>query len=401
MALAHPALVTGLLCVAFVTIGGSVAVLGPSLPGLAQAIGRPLPDLGALLSALFAGMLVGQVGAGLLVDRIGVRLPMIGSFALFALGVSAIPLVSTLAWLLVSGLVMGLGFGAASISVNTQASRLMPRRPGFVLNLGNVFYACGSVAGPFAASLLLARGGRAVAVLFAAGVVMALLLPAAAWLLPTRAVVAPAAAAGPTIPAAPPRRWRPSASLVCIGVVVMLYGGVEAGFGGWAASYVQLTLRETPARGALLTSLFWFAYLIGRIVATVAALRISPGIVLTATAATITLGGVMLGLGFAHETRTVVAIALLGLGTGPLYPAMFALVTTREAYRPATAVSVASSIGSIGAVVFPWLMGQALPVADGRIVSWMPAGFGVGILAALWASDRFSRAAAATSRHPA
>lgn len=388
---------TALLCTAFVAVGGGVATLGPSLPGLARGLGRPLPDLGILLSALFAGMLQGQVAAGLLVDRMGVRRPMLASFLLFASGIVGLPLAPAYGWLLLSGLVMGTGFGMASISVNTMASRLLPSRPGFVLNLCNVWYAGGTVVGPFLASVLLDRGSRATVVLTLAGTLAALLVPVGLWLLPaSQAPSAPdddsadetdAAASG----ARRARPWRPSASLVFIGIVVTLYGGVEAGFGQWAASYVQQTLQTTAARGALLTSLFWLAYLLGRIAATLATLIVTPGQVLAATAVLVLLGGLVLGVGHADATLTTTAIAVLGFGIGPLYPAMFGLVTSRERARPGTAVSVASSIGSVGAIVFPWLMGQALPVADGRIVAWMPAALGAAMLAALWWSERLYR----------
>jgi fucose permease len=280
---------------------------------------------------------------------------------------------------------MGLGFGLSSISVNSLAATLIPSRPGFVLNLCNVWYAVGSVAGPLLASVVLARGGRAVDVLLVAGTFLLVLVPVAWWLVPGRASglpPAPAFAAGDAR-----RRWRPSPALLMISVLVLLYAGVEAGFGGWASSYVQQTIGASPARGALLTSMFWFSYLVGRMVATVATLTVRPGQILAATTSVIAVGGFVLGLGHGQSPPTIVAIALLGFGVGPVYPAMFALVTSRFTDRPATAVSVTASIGSIGAVALPWLMGRALPYADGLVVAWMPAAYGVGMLAALWMSQ--------------
>ncbi len=386
----RPAALAVLLCAAFVVVGGSVATLGPSLPGLARAVGRPLPDLGILLSAVFGGMLTGQVVAGLLVDRLGVRIPIATSLAIFGTGIVALPMSPAFAGLIAAGLVMGVGYGMASIGINTMASRLMPARPGFVLNLCNVWYAGGSVAGPFVASLVLERGGRADSVLQAAGVAAFAMVPLALWLVPSGRRPSghdgrPSSAAGHD---ARSPRWRPTPALLLISVVVMLYAGVEAGFGGWVASYVQLTLQETTARGALLTSLFWFAYLVGRVVATVATLAVGPATVLAATAVTVTAGGLVLGVGYGLAALTTAGIAILGFGIGPLYPSMFALVTSRVRELPATAVAVVSSIGSLGAIAFPWIMGQALPVGDGRVIAWMPLGLGVGMTAALALSER-------------
>lgn len=374
-----------LLCASFVAIGAGVATLGPALPGLARATQRPLPDLGALLSALFAGMLVGQATAGALVDRYGVRPPMLVSFVAYAVGVFSLPLFTAFGGLLSGGLLMGVGFGMASISCNSLASRLIPTRPGFVLNLINVWYAVGSVAGPFLASLWLARGGEAADLLLVIGAGLLALVPLA-WLWAPKREVTAVAPKTPGVRVAQ-RPWRPSLALLLIGVVVLLYGGVEAGFGGWVASYVQQTIAVTAARAALLTSLFWLSYLFGRIAATVATLSVRPGYVLVATIGVVATGGVLLGLGHGDLTLTVTGIAVLGFGVGPVYPAMFALVTQRFAERPATAVSVTSSIGSLGAIVLPWVMGQALPIADGLVVAWMPAGLGLGMLLVVWLSE--------------
>lgn len=393
MARRQPVALIALLCAAFVAVGGGVATLGPSLPGLAEVVGRPLPDLGALLSALFAGMLVGQVTAGVLVDRYGVRPTLLVSFVAYVAGILAIPFTTAFAPLLGAGLVMGLGYGMAAISVNSLAATLVPTRPGFVLNLCNVWYAGGSVVGPLLASVVLERDGRAADVLLLAGALLLGLVPIA-WALvphpPARARHAPGAGT-PSAGRPPAARWRPSPDLIVIGLLVLLYAGVEAGFGGWVASYVQRTIDVSAARAALLTSLFWLAYLVGRMVATVATLKVSPGSVLAATVGLVTIGGVVLGVGHGDQPLTVLAIAMLGAGVGPLYPAMFALVTSRVAERPATAVSMASAIGSVGAVTLPWIMGRLLPVADGLVVAWLPATYGVGMLAALWLSQRLYR----------
>lgn len=382
------------LCAIFVAIGGGVAALGPSLPGLATTISRPLPDLGMLLSAVFTGMLVSQASAGALVNRYGTRPVAITAFVLYGVGAGSIPWVGALPSLLGGGLTMGLGFGLSSISVNLLASALVPTRPGFILNLCNVWYAAGTVAGPFLGSLFLARGRPAATTLLVASAGVLCLIPLAWSLIPAPPAVTARLAEAATAGRAP--AWRPSPALLSIGVMVLLYGGIEAGFGGWLASYAQLTLAVTPVRAALLTSLFWFSYLLGRITATWATLYFRPGQILAATTVITAAGGAVLGVGHGDQGLAIVAIVLLGFGVGPVYPSMFALVTARFTARPASAVSVAASLGSVGAVVLPWVMGQTLPLAGGRVVSWTPAALAVGMLLSLWLSQRWHQRAART-----
>lgn len=370
-----------LLCACFVAIGAGVASVGPAVPEFARATGAPLPTIGLLLSAIYAGMLMAQASAGVVVDSRGVRPMLLASIAVFGVGAAAVSAATSVPLLLLAGLTMGTGFGLSSMSVNLLATRLMPWRPGFVLNLCNVWYAGGAVAGPFVAGLLLNAGGMARTVLLVDGLALVLLLPVA-WRL------VPHDHGRPRTPSTARPRWRPPAALLLIGVLILLYGGIEAGLAGWLASYTEATLGVSPARAAMLTSLFWLAYLLGRVAATVATLRVRPGHVLAATVLVLVVGGAVMGLGHGLAVSTTTAIALLGFGTGPVYPAMFALVASRFPDRPATALSVVSTIGSSGAIVLPWVMGQVLPIAGGRVLAWLPMGFALGMAMALLLSER-------------
>ena len=377
---ATPRALIACLAAVFVAVGTTIASIGPALPEFARAAGLEISAIGILFSALFAGMLASQVTAGVVLERIGTRAMILAAMALFAIGSFGVAASARLALLLPSSAVLGAGYGLTTVTINLVASRLMRHRPAFVLNLINVLYGLGAVCGPLLASSLLRSGGQARWVPAVGGAALLVLLPWAWRVLPVDQ------------PVGQPSRISPkdvlSAPLLLIGLLVFLYGGVEAGFGGWATTYVERTLGLPPDRAALVTSAYWFAYVSGRVASTALALRMGPGGVLHLSLAALTASGALLLAGVGHVVMTNVAIVALGAATGPVWPSMFGVVAGRFTDRAAVAVSTVASLGSVGAIILPWVMGLTLPLAGGRILAATPIVLALGMWASYRASER-------------
>ncbi len=356
------------------------ASIGPALPEFAQVVGLDVSSIGVIFTAIFAGFLASQISASMLLDRIGTRTAILISLGTYACGAVGLGLAHDVAMLIAAASLLGIGYGLGTISINLVASRLMTHRPGFVINAINVLYGAGTVVGPLVTSAVLRDGGSARWVPAVGGIVALLLMPWAWQVLPRDGGRHLQHAAGARI-----RRTLP-VSLLLIGGLVFLYGGVEAGFSGWAATYLEHTLGTSPSRAALLTSLYWFAYLMGRVASTALALRIGPAAMLEGALALLVCGGVVLAASVGHAVGTTTGLLLLGLATGPVYPAMFGLVTQRFADRAAYAVSAVSAIGCGGAMLLPWTMGLTLPMAGGRILAATPLVLALG----MWACVRLS-----------
>jgi FHS family glucose/mannose:H+ symporter-like MFS transporter len=368
------------LCTTFVAVGSSIAALGPALPEFAGAAGVDVSSIGMVFSALFAGMLTSQVTAGLLLERIGTRTIILAALGIFAFGTFGVASATRLLTLLPASAVLGAGYGLTTVTINLVASRLLPGRPAFVLNLINVLYGSGAVLGPLLASVLLRSGGQARWVPAVGGVALIALIPWAWQVLPEDEppVDRPAGRAARAFPV----------PLLLIGALVFLYGGVEAGFGGWAATYVERTLGVPPARAALLTSAYWFAYVSGRVLSTALTLRLGPATVLHLSLAALAVSGTVLLLSVGHQAGTTTAIVMLGAATGPIWPSMFGVVATRFADRAAFAVSTVAALGSIGAMLLPWTMGLTLPLAGGRVLAATPMLLAIGMWVSYRASER-------------
>ncbi len=385
---AAPRVLIAFLCTVFVALGLSIASIGPALPEFAHVARIDVSSVGILYSALFAGFLASQVTATVLLERTGTRVAILFALGVLASGTVGLALANSLSTLLSASAVLGLGYGFGTIGINLVASRLVPHRPAFVVNLINVLYGVGTVVGPLLTSAVLRSGGRARWVPAVGGLTAFALLPWAFRVLPRDAQ-----ARLREVTPLPSSRAVPVA-LLLMGALVFLYGGIESGFSGWAPTYLERTLGFTPASAALSMSIYWLSYLAGRIVSTALALRMGPAVVLEGSLVVLVAGGLVLAFSVGHTWGTTVAMMLLGGATGPIYPSMFGVVTQRFADRAAFAVSAVSTIGCGGAMLLPWAMGLTLPLGNGRVLASIPFVLALG----MWVAYRLSKRSSGPDR---
>jgi fucose permease len=374
------------LCAVLAALGAVVASIGPLLPELARITQAPVGRVGLLISALFGGTLIAQTLSAVLLRRAGMRAVVAGALVACAAGVAGLATAPTLALLLAAGAVVGIGYGFGSIGINLVASGLVPSRPGLVLNLCNACYGGGAVAGPLVAGALLRGGGEARGLFLYGGALLAALL--------TLVALVPAGTPGrPASEASATRASLPRAPLAMLALFLGLAGGVEAGVSGWLATYAERTLTLAPADAAILTSQYWAWYLGGRILVTAASLRLRPEPLLACSAAGLVAGALTMAAGTSHAPGTAAAVALLGVFTGPVYPLVFAVLTSQFAGRAATAAATIASAGSVGATALPWAMGVALADWGGRGLALTTLLLTVGMCASLYANLTTARRA--------
>jgi fucose permease len=373
-------------CLNFVTIGLLSAAVGPLLPALARQTGSPLGALGALISALFAGALLAQVVSGPLIDRLGAGLLLAAGLALVAAGVAGIALGRALPLTLLCGVLAGVGHGAIDLGTSVLVAVTYAQQSVVALNLLNVFFGLGAATGPAVVSLALGRWGTPLPALWLVAALAALLAPVVLWLrLPPLVAHAPDAGKrqGAAVYRAP--------LLWLLAALVLLYFGLENGLGGWVAVYVQRTTALTLAQGALVASVFWGALTVGRLVAAVLGARLAgltARALLLASAATALLGAVALVAGGGNAGLTVAAVALVGLGFGPIFPTVMALATGAFPASPGRAAGAAQTAGSIGGIAIPWLQGLVLLGLGARSGALFLAAGTLALLALAWLALR-------------
>ncbi|HEV2239066.1 MAG TPA: MFS transporter [Ktedonobacterales bacterium] len=372
-------------CLNFVTIGLLSAAVGPLLPALARQTGSPLGAVGALISALFAGALIAQVIGGPLNDRLGARPVLVAGLALVAAGAAGIATSQALALTLLGGVVAGVGHGAIDLGTSVLVAVTFARRSVVALNLLNVFFGLGAAAGPAVVSFALDHWGTPLPALWLIVTLAVALVPLLLWLpLPPPATETPSTERAALAIYRAPLLW-------LLAGLVLLYVGLENGLGGWVAVYVQRSTALPLDKGALVASVFWGALTAGRLVAAIAGARLAAltsRTLLLASVATALLGTLALAAGAGNAGATVAAVALIGLGFGPIFPTVMAITTSAFPASPGRAVGVAQTAGSIGGIVIPWLLGLVLlgfGPHSGALFVMLGA---LGLLAAAWLALR-------------
>ena len=127
---------------------GMLAALGPTLPEIARNTGSSLADAGILFTALFLGAVPAQLVSGWLNDKYGSKPVLAVGLIVMSIGFLGATLSPTLPIAVAFMLFGGLGDGALIVAGNVMVAQTFATKSASALNLMNVFYGVGAIAGP-------------------------------------------------------------------------------------------------------------------------------------------------------------------------------------------------------------------------------------------------------------
>ncbi len=339
-------LITASYYASFVAMGISMSSLGPTLPGLAENTRSSLAAIGILFTARSIGSLVGSVWGGRVYDRLSGHAIMAAMLASMAVLTALTPLVPIL-WLLtillfLTGFVQGvLNIGGNALLVWVHGLNVGPLMNGlhFCFGLGTF------ITPVIIAQFIALEGGLVWTYLLLAVII----LPSAAMaLLPS-----------PASPLAN-RSDKPDTSdpllITLIAMVFGCYSGASLAYGGWIYTYAIEMNLTSPANAAYLTSVFWGALTIGRLVAIPLAIRFKPYSILRADY----IGAFLSLLFMLIWPRSLAAIIITSAGLGfalaSIYPTTMSL--SGRLMTLSGRVTGLFAIGnSAGSMLLPWIIG--------------------------------------------
>jgi fucose permease len=346
-------LTVALALVGFVSLGLPDGLLGVGWPSIRASFGLPLDALGPLLLTAACGYLLASVGSGGAVRRIGLGFWLALSSALMAAGLFGIALAPTWWILVVVALAIGFGGGAIDAGLNAYLALCHGAR---VLNWLHACFGVGATIGPFIMTTVLQVGwswrwGYASAALIQVVLALAFMATVGLW------------RAGSVDRLAAPVREASllmtlSQPAVQLGIALFfVYTGVETAIGQWCFTVLTEGRGLPVATAALLTSLYWGSFTVGRLLAGLAGDRV-PAVPLVRLASLgIVVGAALLSLDRA-DGITFVGLAILGLACAPIFPTLIATTPARLGHQHATtAIGFQVGAASLGIALVPGLAG--------------------------------------------
>ena len=346
----------------FFLMGALAAAYGPLLEHLARRFEISLPVAGGVFSVHFAGALVGVVVSIRAMERASGRLLVWVALGCLGMGCAGVALVSSWPMFLAGVFVIGLGWGGLDLALNQLVAHSEGRRRAALLNGLNAAFGFGAVAGPILVSRL---GQDHFAILYTVAAVLAVAL------VPTTTGIAGRLPVKPRKAGATPG--------VLVGIFLIAYAfdvGTETGIGGWMTSHLEsVGLRSLDA--ASITSGFWLATALGRLLAALIPERVPPAAVVITGCA---IASIALLVALSGRAAPI-AYVVTGLAVAPIFPTGIVwLAKLRPGDSRSTSWLFPASM--VGGVVIPGGIGIAIA---GLGIGWAPAvlsAVAIGTLAA-------------------
>jgi FHS family Na+ dependent glucose MFS transporter 1 len=342
----------------FISLGLTTGITGPTLPDLANHTRVGLDEVSILLAAKSLGYLIGTLLGGGLFDRVPGHPVFVITLSTVAAGTILVPEIPVL-WVLSGlGVIVSMGEGIVDVGGNTLLLWVHGRKVGPYMNALHFTFGLGAFISPIIVARVLFLGSSFE---WAYRVLPIFMLPAILWLLRV-----------PSPRIRPKQKVDQGAArnhllIVFITMFLFLYVGAEIGFGAWITSYARVSELTSDVNAAVLTSVFWGALTLGRLISIPLATRIRPRITLL-----INLIGCLGSMGAIFlwpESLPVVWVGTFtfGLFMASIFPTTLSLAERRmEVTGRITSVFIVG--GGLGAMSLPWFIGQVLDAIGPRAV---------------------------------
>lgn len=358
--------------VVFLVNGAVFGSWAPHIPLVQERLGLGPALLGTALLAAAVGALLAMLGAGALIARFGSAPVTRVAGLLLCMALPLVALAPSLAALVAALFVLGAANGVMDVAMNAHGVAVETRLQQPIMSSLHGMFSLGGLLGAGAGALLLGLLPPAGHVVLAAVVLIATALAAMRYLLPGRVDVGDAG----------PHFVLPTRAALGLGALAFLVLMTEGAVLDWSAAWLRGDLGASPSVAATAFAAFSAAMAAGRFSGDW--LRRHWGAtVLVRASAGMAAAGIALALLLATPLAAVIGFAAAGLGLSNTVPVLFGAAGRLPGQQPGAAIAATASIGYVGFLVGPPLIGFAAQATTlGTALSLLVAACGlVGLFA--------------------
>jgi FHS family Na+ dependent glucose MFS transporter 1 len=348
----------------FIILGSVIAAEGPSLPQLAAHTSSALNQISLIFFYGSFGYFIGSFAGGRAYDRLPAHRVLSSVLVVLAICAALVPVVTSLTALIVIVLILGFAKGALDVGCNALLLWVHDDKVGPYMNGLHAFFGLGSFVAPLVVAQVLKATGDIhwVFWLFA---LIAVPIAFFVWILP-----APRPRA---VPEEHQHAPMPTIPVTIMVACFALYVAGEAGYGAWLYTYATTLKLGDTITAAYLTSAFWGAFTLGRLLGIWISTRLKPRLILY-----IDLIGCLISLILIllfKDSAPLLWIGSIGLGLcmASVFPTFLTLA--EERMHVSGAMTGWFLVGaSVGGMIMPWLIGQAFVAIDPAAMMWLILG---------------------------
>lgn len=360
------------IAIAFVLRGFVQGSWYPRIPGVVSNAGVDPAHLGFIFFLLALGNILAFTLAARVIGRIGTaRTHMI--FALpMPLVVMALGLAPSTSTLAIGMLVFGIVTGAYDLSTSVQSAVVERKTSTPLISAMYGLYSVGALLGAFSSGFV-AQWGVPIPMHF--GVIALVTIPltivATASMLPDDITPIPGARRR-RLPTLPPK------ALLPLGLMIVCIAIGEETINNWVALYLREHLGAKAGLAGLAYTAFSVATAVGRLGGdhVIRIVGVDRTLMIGSVMASFGMGGGML---INQPLAIIIGYTLVGLGLSVVVPVTYRRANQVPGIAPANAVATVASIGFIGFLLGPLVIGAIANALSLRIAIGMVAGIVLGI----------------------
>ncbi|MFJ6835510.1 MFS transporter [Streptomyces sp. NPDC091209] len=354
----------------FLLFGTALGSWTSRIPSVKSRLGLSDGLLSLALLAFALGAIAGMMVLGRLVDRLGSTRVMVPTALLEGLLLVPLAYVPDLAGLILALFLFGLVHGTLNIAMNANAIKVQRACGRPIMSSFHAVYSIGGFLGSAVGGLFARQDLSAGATFISVGAAVFLMaLWATAWALPTEPASAgpqdaPAKASGSSVIRSP-ELWFLGALAMC----ALVGEGTAA---DWSAVYLHEDLGSSPGFAAAAFAAFSVAMTTGRLLGDRLTARFGP-VALVRGCGVLASVGMTAALAVGQPWAGVAGFACLGAGMSCIAPQVYSAAGQRDPARAGAALSLVVSLGYVGFLVGPLVIGSVSTLVGLPLALGLPA----------------------------